>query len=67
MMLLNLSEDKQQSQNFNPRFLTSCLLLCLVYSPIGIQEFWEESRLISKVSMVFVITIHPEKDGPFLD
>lgn len=26
MTLLNLSEDKQQSQNFNPRFLTSCLL-----------------------------------------
>lgn len=63
-MLLNLSEDTEQNQNLNPRFLTSCLLFCLVYQVAGTQEFGEKLKPIPKVSMVFVIAKHPKKDGP---
>lgn len=61
-MVLNLSEVMQKSQNLNPRFLTSHLF-CLVYQPLGTQEFWEELRPIPKISMAFFIAMHRKKDG----
>lgn len=55
-MLHNLSEDTQQSQNLKPLFH-------LVYQPAGTQEFWENLRPILKVGMLFVIAVHPKKNG----
>lgn len=45
MMLLNMSEDKQQSQNFNSRFLTSCAL--------SSKPSYRNPRIIGRVEVHF--------------
>ena len=60
MMLLNLSEDKQQSQNFNPRLLTSC--------PLSSKPTYRNPRILGRVEAHFqsqyaISQCHPPREG----